>query len=81
MKIIQNIINLHQKHQINRKYATAVFLSTNRFDLNKKKLGHVTFDQLVECSSLIMKYWTDAGKLLFLLLFFNFIFLYSLMLF
>lgn len=35
-----------------------VFVGNQRFELSKKKLAHLTFKVLYECTNTIMNYWT-----------------------
>lgn len=41
-----------------RTYGTIVFLGRMKFELGKRKLQHVSFAELENCVTVIMKYWT-----------------------
>ncbi|ESN90083.1 hypothetical protein HELRODRAFT_194696, partial [Helobdella robusta] len=57
--ILNNIIsNFLLSSHLAQQYAAMVFLNTNRFDLTKKKLSHLTFHDLVHCANVIMNSWS-----------------------
>lgn len=59
-RVYKNIsVQFLLSEELARKYAAIVFLNTSRFDLNKKKLGHVSFAHLVTCSNLVMQHWAN----------------------
>lgn len=41
-----------------RKYCAIVFVASQRFELSKKKLAHLSFQSLYECANTIIKFWT-----------------------
>uniref|UniRef100_A0A5S6Q9J8 Acidic fibroblast growth factor intracellular-binding protein n=1 Tax=Trichuris muris TaxID=70415 RepID=A0A5S6Q9J8_TRIMR len=44
-----------------QKYATAVFLACYRFELNKKRLDYLSFEDLVACSVQMINHWSSGS--------------------
>ncbi|KFD69605.1 hypothetical protein M514_01971 [Trichuris suis] len=44
-----------------KKYATAVFLACYRFELNKKRLDYLSFEDLVACSVQMINHWSSGS--------------------
>lgn len=56
LKIIQREFLLSE--ELARKYCAIVFLANQRFELSKKKLVYLSFQDFYECSTSIMNFWT-----------------------
>ncbi|CAH0766484.1 unnamed protein product [Bemisia tabaci] len=57
--ITKNICSLFLlPEDLGRTYGTIVFLGRMKFELGKRKLQHVSFAELENCVTVIMKYWT-----------------------
>ena len=45
-----------------RQYAATVFIVNNRFEMGKKKLAYLTFDDLVHCANEMIATWSNSSK-------------------
>ncbi|KAB7498446.1 Acidic fibroblast growth factor intracellular-binding protein [Armadillidium nasatum] len=43
-----------------QKYATVVFLTSNRFETSKRRLSYLTFEDFSKCASAMMVHWTSS---------------------
>lgn len=49
-------------YYIFRKYATIVFLTSNRFETSKRRLSYLTFDDFSNCALAMMTSWTTQEE-------------------
>ncbi|CAL8078608.1 unnamed protein product [Calicophoron daubneyi] len=43
-------------------YAAVVFIATNRFEVQKKNMSYITFDDLAYCAGQLMSQWSSAAN-------------------
>lgn len=57
--LVQNIQkSFHLTEDLAKKYASIVFLACIRFETSKRKLQHLTFAALKQCTEMVMDSWT-----------------------
>lgn len=57
--VVQNIQNLfYLPEELAKKYGCIVFLACMRFELCKRRLHYLTFQDLRKCTESIMEQWT-----------------------
>lgn len=44
-----------------RKYAAAIFITSNRFETGKKRLNYLCFDDFVFCANIMMQHWSYSS--------------------
>lgn len=61
--LVENIkANFLLSHELAQQYAAIVFITNNRFDLSKKKLGYLTFTDFVHCTNMMIAHWSYSSQ-------------------